>query len=250
MGFYIKKYPYAAAVAVFIATLALPAPFALTFMGLGWGLGPLQLLIPIIESAFILYLLYHLGWMATAGFTQRIKQMRLLWLPVLLMFLPAALFGTVQISAYDTCFYLLALFFTGVSEEAFARAFLLIVLLPKGKWPAILTASAIFSVSHITNLLAHDMGFAGLMEKFFVTFSFGFLYCALFIRTQNIWPLIMTHAIFDFSFLISGTAGPFTVTPFPAGPHLAIGAVSVAYGVYILRNIDIGKTMEEMGIER
>jgi len=44
--------------------------------------------------------------------------------------------------------------------------------------------------------------------------------------------------MWDFSFLISGTGGPFTVVPFPSYIHMIIGALSIAYAIYIVRKVN------------
>jgi len=155
------------------------------------------------------------------------------------------MFGTVEIAAYSVLFYTLALVFTGISEEGEARAIILKALLPKGKWIALIFAAFLFSIGHFTNLFFEDFSAIEMIEKLVVTFSFAILYGALFLRTLNIWPLIALHMIHDFMFLVSGTAGPFVSEPLPPNIHILLGVVSLVYGVYIVKGIDIDPMFQE-----
>jgi len=246
MKSFLSRRPYWGSVAVFAATMALPVPFVIFFKALGLGMEPLRMIIPAAESIFIVGLIYHLGWLRQAGFFGEVRDIWVLWLPAALACAPVALFGTIQIPAHNIALYLFALILTGVHEEGFARAFLMKVLYPHGIWPAVLFSSALFSLSHLSNLFFAQMGVLEMFTKFFLTFSFGLMYCALFLRTLNIWPLIVIHAAWDFSFLVSGTEGPYVVTPFPASLHMAIGLASCAYAVQILRSLDHDGTLKRL----
>ncbi len=246
MKTFAKDHPYYFSIILFIVDSLLPIPFVVAFKLLGLDLQLLRLFIPILMSVFAMGVLYYLGWIKIAGFHKKILDIRVLWFPLLLTFVPLALFGTIEIAAKLVLFYLVALFFTGVSEEAFSRGIIINVMIPKGKWVALLFSAALFGVAHFTNLFFENFTAIQMIEKLWLTISFAFLYGALFLRIRNIWPLIIIHMMWDFSFLISGTAGPFTVVPFPTTIHLIIGSLSIAYGILIARRIKTSDILNDL----
>lgn len=246
MKAFVKNHPYQFAIILFIVNSILPFPFVIAFRVLNLGLEPLRLLIPIIDSLFVIGVLYYLGWLRIAGFGKKIRDIDVLWFPLVLAFVPVSLFGTIEIAANLVFFYLLALLFTGISEEGFSRGILINVLLPKGKWVALLFSAGLFGIGHFSNLLFESFTAIEMIEKLWLTISFAILYGALFLRTRNIWPLIIIHMIWDFSFVTSGTAGPFTVVPFPTSIHMIIGALSIAYAIYIVRKVNISNILPEL----
>ncbi len=236
---FVVKHPYLFVIGVFVVNFLLAFPFVIAFTLLELDKEPLRLIIPMAQSILVIGILYHLEWLKSSGFGKRIKDMHVLWYPLVLAFIPVVMFGTVEIAAYSVLFYTLALVFTGISEEGEARAIFLKALLPKGKWVALIFAALLFSVGHFTNLFFEDFSAIEMIEKLMTTFSFAILYGALFLRTLNIWPLIVLHVIHDFMFLVSGTAGPFTVEPLPANIHIILGVISLVYGTYLVKNTDI-----------
>jgi len=245
MKSFIKKHPYWFSIIIFIVHSLLPIPIVIAFKLLSLNIEPLRLIIPIFDSIFVVVLLYYLGWLKIAGFGNKILDMQVLWFPLTLAFVPVVLFGTIEIAANLILFYLLALLFTGISEEGFSRGILINVLLPKGKWIALLFSASLFGAGHLSNLFFEDFTAIQMIEKLWLTISFAILYGALYLRIRNIWPLIIIHMIWDFSFLISGTAGPFTVTPFPTNIHMIIGALSITYAIYILRKVSTSDILNE-----
>ena len=238
MKTFIKNHPYISAILLFIVDSLLPIPLVIAFRLLNLDLEPLRLIIPILMSIFAIGVLYYLGWLKIAGFGKKIRDIDVLWFPLVLAFVPVVLFGTVEIAANLVFFYLVALLFTGISEEGFSRGIIINVMIPKGKWVALLFSAVLFGVGHFTNLFFESFTVIQMIEKIWLTISFAILYGALFLRIRNIWPLIIIHMMWDFSFLISGTAGPFTVVPFPTYIHMIIGALSIAYAIYIVRKVN------------
>lgn len=238
--------PYLFAVGMFVLNFLVALPFVAASKIFGFGLEPLRVIIPAVQSVLMVGIIYYLGWMRVTGFGGRIRNIHLLWFPVVLAFVPTLLYGTVAIPASATFFYMLAVLFTGISEEAEARGILLRTLLPKGIWVALLGTGLLFSVGHFSNLFFEDFGVAEMAEKLLVTFGFAILYGAVFMRTLNIWPLIILHTVHDFIFLISGTAGPFVATPLPYDISITLAIISALYGAYLVRNLKAGSVLEEM----
>jgi membrane protease YdiL (CAAX protease family) len=230
--------PYLFSIGLFIVQLALPLPVVGLFRLIGLQLEPLRLIIPVVESVFVVGVIWYLGWFRASGFIGRVGNVQVYWYPLLLAFVPALLRGSVEIAAGDLLFYTAALVFTGISEEGFARGLVLRSVLPKGKWIALFFAAALFSVGHFTNLFFEDFGPVEMGAKLLTTFAFATLYGAIYLRTFNIWPLIALHTIHDYIFVTSGTAGPFATEPLPLGISAALDVASIAFGIYVAWRAD------------
>lgn len=230
--------PYLFTIVIFVLETIVALPFVAAFKVLDQELEPLRLIIPVAQSVFVIWVLYALGWLKAAGFGGRIKDIHVLWFPLVLAFVPVLMFGTIEITSGYIVFYTLALVFTGISEEGLARGIFMKALLPKGPWVALLVMAGLFSIGHFTNLFFEDFTALEMAEKLLITFSFALLYGAVFLRTLNIWPLIVLHTVHDFSYLTSGAAGPFTVTPFPPAIHAGLAALSILYALFIMKRVD------------
>lgn len=224
-------------------------PFVMVFKLAGWDFVPLRLVIPAVQSVFILWLIRHLGWRERSGLTGDVRNVHLLWYPVLAAFVPVFLYGTVEIAWGWLMFYSAALVATGVSEEGFARGIAVPALMRFGKWGAVLIAATIFSAGHITNAFFEDFGLLEWIDKFAATFGFAVLYGAVFLRTGNLWPLIVLHAIHDYSYLTSGTAGPFLSEALDIRLHLGFSVLNGLVGFYLLNGAK-GKADAEVPAKR
>lgn len=241
-----QNHPYWFVITIFVIESILAIPFVVFFRIKGLDIEPLRLIIPIVQSIFVLWVIHKLGWIKKTGFVSKVKNIHLLWFPLILAFIPTLFFGTVEIAVQGIIFYFLAILFTGISEEVLARGIILRTLLPKGLWIAILGAGLLFSIGHISNLFFADMSVVDFLEVLLNTFGFAILYGAVFLRTLNILPLIILHTLHDFIYVISGTAGPFTTQPLPTTLHIAGAVASIIYGVYLVRNIKASSVLEEM----
>lgn len=238
LGKFAEDRPILFVLGLFVAENAVAFPFVVVFNLLGLDRELLRLIIPITQSAFMLWVVWLLAWSERAGFLRDVRNVHLYWYPILLSIVPVLVYGTIEVPAGPLVFYAVALLFTGISEETLARGVILPALLPRGKWMAVFFAAALFSVGHLTNLFFEDFGVLEMVEVLLSTFSFAVLYGALFIRTQNIWPLIVLHMLHDYFFLTSGTAGPFVVEPMSATLSIALAILNVAYGIFLLAGLD------------
>lgn len=232
-----EEHPYLFVIGVFLAETCVAFPFVIPFKLLGLGLEPLRLIIPIAQSVFMLWVVLQLGWFQRSGFRREVKDVHLYWYPVLLSVIPVLGYGSIEIAAGPLAFYAAAILFTGISEETLARGVFITALLSRGKWTALFLAAGLFSIGHLTNLFFTDHGFLEMAEVLIATFGFAVLYGALFIRTQNIWPLILLHTLHDYFLVTSGTAGPFVVEPLAMPLAIGLAIVNIVYGVFIVRKI-------------
>lgn len=233
-----ENYPFLFVVALAIVQPLLAMPFVVVAKLTGMEITPLRLIIPTVQSVVILWFIWAMGWWRMSGLTGRIHNAHLLIYPALVHFVPALMYGTVEIAAGWVLFYFAALVATGISEEGFARGIAVPVLLKYGKWSAVLIAAAIFSAGHLTNAFIEDFNALEWLEKFSATFGFAVLYGALFLRTGNLLPLIFLHTVEDYIYLTSGTAGPYKVEGLDfLYPHLVISFANLAVGLYLMTGI-------------
>ena len=230
-------YPLAFVIALAILQEVLAMPFVVVAQLLGIDLTPLRMIIPTAQSVFILWLIWVMGWWRISGLTGSVRNVHLLVYPAMVLFVPALLYGHVDIAAGWVLFYFVAVLATGVSEEGFARGIAIPVLMKYGKWGAVLIAAAIFSIGHVTNAFFEDFSAIEWIDKFGNTFGFAVLYGALFLRTGSLLPLILLHTLVDYIYLTSGTGGPFVAEPIDTRIHLAIATVNLIVGLYLMTGV-------------
>jgi len=232
-----ERSPVLFVVGLFIVDSALAVPFVLAFRLAGLDVEPLRLIIPILQSAFMVWLIGALGWVRRSGFTLIARELHV-YVPVLVLALvPVMVYGTVEVEPGPLLFYTLAVLFTGISEEAIGRGVAIPVLLPKGKGVALGVSSGLFSVAHFSNLAFADVSPVEMAAVLLETFSFGILYGAVFLRTGSILLLIVLHTLADYLFLTSGSAGPFLVQPMGHGVTLALAVSNLVCGLVIVRSV-------------
>ncbi len=200
------------------------------FLGLS-GLSVYALANALLTGALVL-IVSALGWWRKIGF-RPVRGRDWLWLlpmflPVLLNFYPGlapAEFGAI------VGFLGLALLVGFVEESAF-RGLMLRALQRLGIWPAVLITTALFSITHLMNLMAGE-GLLQAVLQLCYTAAIGFAFTAYALRTGAIWPLIIVHALIDFiAFLQDGSI------PVPESVEVLLAAVVsvwfVAWGCYLM----------------
>ncbi len=195
----------------------------------------------LVSTALPLVFIWWLRWWGDAGFVSPTQNSQVLWFPLILMVLPAIVFGVVEVEVGMIRFFLVILFLTGLSEEALSRGLLLRALLPLGKWYAVLVPSVLFGLSHITQFLFLGMPLSDNLMQIAFSITFGIMYAALRLRIGSIWPLIIIHMIWDLFYVIGGVAGPGALD-IPVTFSIVLGVLEVAYAIYILRKPSVVST--------
>jgi len=184
-----------------------------------------------------LIFIWWIGWWEDSGFVNTTQNAYALTVPLILMFFPLVLYGTVQLNAQTSTLYLLAVLFTGISEEAVYRGLFGRAFLPYGKWQAVLIPSLIFASAHIVQSLGGEMSLAENLAQITNAFISGLLLGAVRLRINNIWPLMFIHAIRDLFWLTGGLwDGVISLTHYQAtvAPWL-VWLPSIIAAVYLMR---------------
>lgn len=177
-------------------------------------------------------LLGRLGWWRTAGFTRPARS-RDLWsfLPLLLPVALSVAAGVEFRGLALTLGLLGSALLIGFTEEAIFRGLMLTALRARGMWTAVIITSALFGGSHALNLLSGKSG-AEILIQVGYALAVGFAFAAVALRTGLIWPLVLVHALIDFSsFLGREGAAPAWDAAAGIGLTLAFGF----YGLFLMR---------------
>lgn len=152
------------------------------------------------------FVLTSLNWWQEAGFA-RIKSWRILlpYLPIILIVLLAiinSIFVGIRVTDPTLILFGAASFLVGgFIEEAIFRGVVLRVFLPRGLLRAALLSAAVFSLVHLGNiLLGQDLGATAL--QLVRAFLVGIAFVAPLAYTRNIWPLVILHALINFTSLL------------------------------------------------
>ena len=177
-------------------------------------------------------LLSALGWWRVVGFRRAVSPRDLLWfLPLLLPVLLNLVVGLEFKELLLTFELLLIALLIGFSEETIYRGLMLNALKARGPWTAAIITSVLFGVSHSLNLLSGKSG-AEILIQVCYALAIGFGFAAVALRTGLLWPLILVHALIDFtSFLGRAELSPTWNTIAGIGVTFAF----MSYGLFLMR---------------
>ncbi len=177
-------------------------------------------------------LLGALGWWRVVGFRRAATPRDLLWvlpllLPVLLNLVVGLEFGGLLL----TFELLLIALLIGFAEETIYRGLMLNALKARGHWTAAIVTSVLFGVSHSLNLLSGKSG-AEILIQVAYALAIGFGFAAVALRTGLIWPLILVHALINFTSFIGKTE----LSPtWNAVAGVGVTFAFMSYGLFLMR---------------
>lgn len=99
-------------------------------------------------------------------------------------------------------------FLVGVSEELLCRGWLLNEFLEKfgntkkGVWYSIIVSGGIFGILHLGNVLTGQTWSTTIVQAL-TAMAAGIFFGIIYYKTKNIWSVILLHALWDFSLLLS-----------------------------------------------
>jgi membrane protease YdiL (CAAX protease family) len=210
------------------------------FVALVRQLTPLQLVTfaDIMVGIAGIFLIAGLLWWRRAGFTTlgRRRDFVLYLLPIGVAFLSLTEgTATAEVSVILT-FALFALV-VGFAEETFFRGLILQSLRPVGVFGAVLGSAVLFGLPHLLNAVGGIWDPVFTIGDTFAAFGIGVTFAALVLRTGTIWPVILIHALIDFTALIA--QGTLVVQAQSFGEIMVtvgVGVVMTIYGLYLIRD--------------
>jgi membrane protease YdiL (CAAX protease family) len=235
---FIEKHPFWFALGFTIIVLQLLG-LVVVVVGariLGFPELPVRVVAALVTTVVPLVFIWWLGWWEDAGFVSTTQNVYALTVPFIFMFFALVLFGTVDMEPQRVNLLLVAVLLTGLSEEAIFRGLFVRAFLPRGKWQAVLIPAVFFAAAHLVQSLGGLMTLEDNLMQISDALIFGILYGAVRLRINNVWPLIVLHALGDLFYTTSGLLdGVYQMTDIPLSASLVVWVVSIATAVYLMR---------------
>ncbi len=194
----------------------------------GYGYGLSQSLILVLVGVLVVA-----AWLSAGHFWRRAgfvgpsewRDLRLFWLPALLVFVPFVA-GIRPLPTDALLTLMVAYAATAFFEEGTYRGLILGLLRPRGVWTSVIVSSLLFGLVHLTNIvLRGNPGLIALQALGAATDGVGM--AALRIRTRTVWPGIALHAVHDLFLQMSHLPIPLM--------EAVYAIVLLGYGIYLLR---------------
>ena len=185
-----------------------------------------------VLSVLAVGLLSALGWWRTVGFRRAVRPLDLLWfLPLLLPVMLNLVVGLEFRSLVLTIELLLISLLIGAAEETIYRGLMLNTLKVRGPWTAAIVTSVLFGLSHSLNLLSGKSGTEILIQVAYAL-AIGFGFAAVALRTGLLWPLILVHALIDFTSFLGRTG----LSPtWNAAAGIGVTFAFMSYGLFLMQ---------------
>ncbi len=192
-----------------------------------------SILANVVLGVLAARLLTRLGWWRTAGFTRPIRSRDLLWFIPLLLPIGFSLAAGIEFKGLAlTSTLLTSALLIGFTEEAIFRGLMLNALKARGPWTAATVTSVLFGLAHTLNLLSGKSG-AEILIQVCYALAVGFCFAAIVLRTGMIWPLVLVHALIDFTSFL-GREG---ISPaWDAVAGMGVTFAFMSYGLFLMRH--------------
>ncbi|GAB3647100.1 hypothetical protein GCM10028833_10350 [Glycomyces tarimensis] len=119
----------------------------------------------------------------------------------------------------------------GLTEESLSRGVVQRLLAPLGHVPAAVWVGVLFGLGHALSGVWFGRDLGDTLFQVVSTAAFGFGYAATRFHLATVWPLVASHAVYNFSQFASPGAAPWPV-------QAAVAAGFIAYGIWLLRLLD------------
>ncbi len=197
---------------------------------------PVRVAATVVTTIVPLILIWRIGWWKDAGLGSTTQNVYALAVPLILTFFPLVFFGTTTMEPQRVNIFLLAVIFTGISEEAVYRGLYIRAFLPHGKWQAVLLPAVFFASAHIVQSLGGGMSFGENLVQIANALFYGVMFGAVRLRTNNIWPLIVLHTLIDLFWVLSGLPdGVYQMSDIPLSVYLVEWIPSILAAIYLMR---------------
>lgn len=161
----------------------------------------------LIPGLFAVAVLIRLGWWRTAGFTpvrgwRRPRLILVLALTLALPLIGLSGHGVVPIAAGMLAFQIAFLMLDVSMEETIYRGIIMRALQPHGAAQATIWSAVLFGLSHLDNLFLAGSE-VGVLYQVFEATLLGVAFGAVRLRMNAIWPVMVTHALYDFILVVA-----------------------------------------------
>jgi len=203
---------------------------------LGFPEIPLRMAAVTVTTIVPLIFIWRIGWWEDAGFVNTTQNVYALSVPLIISFFALVFYGTYPEAPQRATLILVAVFLTGLSEEAVYRGLFIRAFLPHGKLQAVLLPAVLFAAAHTVQSLGGGMSVGDNFVQILQAFIFGLMYGAVRLRINNIWPLIILHALWDLFWSTSGFAdGVLSLSDVPLSLYLVVWVPCIITAIYLIR---------------
>lgn len=167
-----------------------------------------KLIADIIITGICYLLILKLGLKNTAGFNKKgFKKGLILGIPFLIIGIGSVIFSNMgtdfsnikHISIFNTILFTINMLFVGINEEVWMRGLVLNGLMKKYEkssiWKPIIISSLIFGLVHLPNIFFVEP--LTLLIQVINAMCGGILFATIFIKSKNIFSVIVIHALTD-----------------------------------------------------
>ncbi len=237
MKSFIERHPFWFALGFTVVVMQL---LGLVVVIIGRALGipeiPIRVSAAAVTTIIPLIFIWRLGWWEDSGLVSTTRNIYALAVPLILTFFPLVFFGSATMEAQRVRIFLLAVLFTGISEEAVYRGLFIRAFLPRGKWQAIILPAVLFGAAHSVQSLGGGMPLQENLIQITNAFIYGVMLGAVRLRINNIWPLIILHTLIDLFWVISGLPdGVYLMSDIPLSLYLIEWVPSILAAIYLIR---------------
>jgi membrane protease YdiL (CAAX protease family) len=197
---------------------------------------PVRVVAVVVTTVVPLIFIWRLGWWEDAGLVNTTQNAYALTVPLILTFFPLIFFGVYTMEPGRATLFLLAVAFTGISEEIVYRGLFVRAFLPYGRWQAVLLPALLFGSAHIVQSLGGGMPLQENLIQMLNAFIGGVLFGAVRLRINNVWPLIVLHTLEDLFWVTSGLAdGVYSLADVSLWIYLVAWVPGIIAAVYLMR---------------
>ena len=167
-----------------------------------------KLIADIIITIICYLLILKLGLKDTAGFNKKgFRKGLMLGIPFLIIGIGSVIFSNIgtdfsnikHISIFNTILFTINMLFVGINEEIWMRSLVLNGLMKKYEknsiWKPIIISSLIFRLVHLPNIFFVEP--LTLLIQVINAMCGGILFATIFIKSKNIFSVIVIHALTD-----------------------------------------------------
>lgn len=175
-----------------------------------------KLIADIIITSICYLLILKLGLKNTAGFNKKgFKKGLILGIPFLIIGIGSVIFSNMgtdlsnikHISIFNTILFTINMLFVGINEEVWMRGLVLNGLMKKYEkssiWKPIIISSLIFGLVHLPNIFFVEP--LTLLIQVINAMCGGILFATIFIKSKNIFSVIVIHALTDWISLFAAS---------------------------------------------
>lgn len=167
-----------------------------------------KLIADIVITIICYLLIVRLGIKETAGFNKKgFKKGLILGIPFIIIGIGSVIFSNIgidlnnirHISIFNTLLFTINMLFVGINEEFWMRGLVLNGLMKKYEkssiWKPIIISSLIFGLVHLPNIFFVEP--LTLLIQIINATCGGILFATIFIKSKNIYSVIVIHALTD-----------------------------------------------------